>query len=504
MTGELFSRNDFLWCCAWQSTICVALGLVVSFVLRSRPARAHRVLLLAIIAAVIVPIMSMLVNHFKLGAFAAQPVATQPEPEDQLTATDYEQSETAASDNSEHMPYILKEDSAPAPAAQHIIQFTWHRLALWAWTTASLILAARLVVTFVQGFRLLRGALPLGCERIEEAVHLAKTKLGISKNVSVYFSNIVRSPMIWCWRKSPVLLLPRFVHRSQDRVDWVSVLCHELAHWKRRDQISGLLAELVVCILPWNPLLWFAKRGLVSLSEQACDDWVVAAGQPCTDYAESLLDMTPAGNMAFVPAVVRSRKGVAFRVQRILKSGCSNPQAGAAWAMAVSLVAICLAVGTAFAQTRPDRPDDSTVNESQSGQARVVHFPEGRSLGKLEIQDDNAVRELTYWFHWTGIEGPQWEYLGQAQGDVQVPAGKRLSLVVNKTAWRDLSALSKLRPDDLYRLYLPAISTDRVKPDDKCMPHIAHLTGLKSLALDQTDVTDKGLCTSPTCRPWNI
>src|SRR4030042_3045160 len=132
MTGELFSRNDFLWCCAWQSTICVALGLVVSFVLRSRPARAHRVLLLAIIAAVIVPIMSMLVNHFKLGAFAAQSVATQPEPEDQLTATDYEQSETAASDNSEQNYYILKEDSAPAPAAPHIIQFTWHRLGSWA------------------------------------------------------------------------------------------------------------------------------------------------------------------------------------------------------------------------------------------------------------------------------------------------------------------------------------------------------------------------------------
>lgn len=494
MTGEFFSRNDFLWCCAWQSTACVALGLVISFVLRSRPARAHRVLLLAMIAAVIVPTMSLLVKQYELGVFVAQPVVTQPEPEDQLTVTNYEQSETTASENFEHMPYILEEEFSSVLAGTNLKRFTWHRLALWAWATASLILAVRLVVMFVQGIRLLRRAMPLHCKRIEEAVHLAKTKLGISKKVSLYYNNIVRSPVIWCWRKSPVLLLPSVVRHSKDRVDWVSVLCHELAHWKRRDQISGLLAELVVCILPWNLLLWLAKRRLVSLSEQACDDWVVSAGRACTDYADSLLDLTPAGNMAFVPAVVRSSKGLAFRVQRILKSGCSNPRAGAAWAMAVSLAAICLAVGTAFAQTRPSSKADSTVNESQPGQARVVHFPKDRSLGKLEIQDAGAERKLTYWFHWTGIEGPQWEYLGQAQGDVRVPVGKRLSLTVNKTAWRDLSALAKLRPDDLYRLYLPALLlTDRVKPDDKCMPHIAHLTGLRNLALDRTDITEKGL-----------
>ena len=493
MIWELLSRNGSLWRCAWQSTACVALGLLVSLILRYRPARAHRVLLLAMIAAVTIPVMSMLVKHFKLGAFAARPVVTQSEPEDQLTVTYYEQLETAAAYKTKQMPDTLEEKMASSPAAQHRIQFPWYRLAILAWAAASLVLASRLVVTFIQGRCLLRRANPLRSKRIEEAVQLAREKLGISKKVSLYSSNIVLSPVIWCWRRSPVLLLPNFRDRSQDKIDWESVLCHELAHWKRRDQISGLLAELVVCILPWNPLLWLAKRELISLSEQACDDWVVAAGRSCTDYAESLLDLTPAGNMAFVPAVVRSSKGLALRIQRILKSGCSNPRAGAAWVMAVSLIALCLAVGTAFAQTRPDKLSDSTVNKSQPGKARVVHFPKDRSLGKLEIQDDSAVRELTYWFHWTGIKGPQWEYLGQARGDVHVPAGKCLSLIVNKTAWRDLSPLSKLQSDDLYKLSLYALPTDRVKPGDKCMSHIAHLTGLKSLNIRTTDVSDRGL-----------
>jgi len=61
-----------------------------------------------------------------------------------------------------------------------------------------------------------------------------------------------------------------------------------------------------------------------------------------------------------------------------------------------------------------------------SSPARIVHFPADRSLGKLYTQDADTVRELTYWFHWTGTGEGELEYLCEAQGDVQVPAGKRL------------------------------------------------------------------------------
>jgi len=72
------------------------------------------------------------------------------------------------------------------------------------------------------------------------------------------------------------------------------------------------------------PLLWWAKFRLIALSEQACDDWVVATGQSGADYAESLLDLTPEGQMAFIPAVVSTRKGLPDRVRRILKDHCGN------------------------------------------------------------------------------------------------------------------------------------------------------------------------------------
>ncbi len=123
---------------------------------------------------------------------------------------------------------------------------------------------------------------------------------------------------------------------------------------------------------------------------------------------------------------------------------------------------------------------------------RVVNFPKDRSLGQLYIQDAGSVRQLNYWFHWTDTGEAASQYLGEAQGEVHVPAGKRLFLTVNQTAWKDLSWLSKLGPDDLYGLGFSVLLAEPDKPSDQCMEHIAHLTGLKHLGLDRTDVTDKG------------
>ena len=67
MTGEIFLAESFLWSCLWQSTIFIAAGLLGSFLLRHRSARAHRVLFLAMITAVIVPAASLLVKNYELG-----------------------------------------------------------------------------------------------------------------------------------------------------------------------------------------------------------------------------------------------------------------------------------------------------------------------------------------------------------------------------------------------------------------------------------------------------
>jgi Leucine-rich repeat (LRR) protein len=179
------------------------------------------------------------------------------------------------------------------------------------------------------------------------------------------------------------------------------------------------------------------------------------------------------------PPVIGSKMGFSGRISPIQKDSYVNPRAGAALALGMSIVVTCLTIGVAFAQTLPNRSE-----------FKIVHFPEDRSLGKLYIQDMKESKEFEFWFHWTRV-GEESEYLCEAKGDVRVPAGKRLSLTINPAALNDLSGLSKLRPDDLYGMGFNI--SQRNPATDDCLLHLAHLTGLKSLNISRTDITDNGM-----------
>ena len=127
-----------------------------------------------------------------------------------------------------------------------------------------------------------------------------------------------------------------------------------------------------------------------------------------------------------------------------------------------------------------------------SSLGRVLRFPSDRPVGRIYVQDQGGTRKLTYWFHWTGIEGPPWEYFCEAQGDVRIPAAKHVQLTINVDSWHDLSWLTKLQPDDLYSLGF-AGTEGRVRPGDTRLKPVTHLTGLKVLMLDGSDITDWGM-----------
>jgi Leucine-rich repeat (LRR) protein len=104
-------------------------------------------------------------------------------------------------------------------------------------------------------------------------------------------------------------------------------------------------------------------------------------------------------------------------------------------------------------------------------------------------------RHIDTFFYW--IDGAGWydkaEYVGEATGDVTVPAGKRLGLIVSQEACRDLSPLSKLRPDALFMLSVPDVDMGGPTSGDRGMHHIASLSGLKVLQLGNTNISGKGL-----------
>ncbi len=413
-----------------QGTACLAVGLAFSYGLRHRPARAHQVLLTALLASVLMPTLYLAAGYYGLGLLASKPVVPCSTPAlggvlspaegggatDIRLLPDLPTSEAAAEPT---LPEMEPVGAIPTPPAT-AVDMPWSVIALLGWGAITAVLLLRLLLRFALGLRLLRVGQPLDSEHLRRAIDGARNRLGVIQPVGIRCSERVQSPIIWCWGRQPVLLMQTAASNGPKGTDWAGVFCHELAHWRRRDHLTGLFAELLAAMLPWHPLLWWARSRLLKLSEQACDDWVLATGQNGVDYAEVLLGLAAERQMAFLPTVIGKEKTMHMRIRRIIKDSGSDPRLGTGWALAVGALALCTTVGVAVAQRRPAGPEPMDPPPAKVFQERreieVRESPEAdqqriatkRVLGRLMKQADEKKEMLA-----KGNELPEEERLAQ-------------------------------------------------------------------------------------------
>src|SRR5579872_6256956 len=100
------------------------------------------------------------------------------------------------------------------------------------------------------------------------------------------------------------------------------VLLHELAHVRRGDVATQLVARLAVILNWWNPLAWTAWRKFLEERERATDDLVLGAGARPSDYAGRLVEvaraMQPAPNLGWAAVAMARRSELEGRVASIL------------------------------------------------------------------------------------------------------------------------------------------------------------------------------------------
>jgi len=119
---------------------------------------------------------------------------------------------------------------------------------------------------------------------------------------------------------------------------------------------------------------------------------------------------------------------------------------------------------------------EETASAEKSGpskltadKTRIVHFPKDRSLGTLYVRDSDIEGRKS----WEG-----WKELGQARGEISVPEGKELRLVVREKTFENLADLSVLGANDIQDLTVNCRNLQ-----DADMVHLKGLTGLQSLTL---------------------
>jgi beta-lactamase regulating signal transducer with metallopeptidase domain len=130
--------------------------------------------------------------------------------------------------------------------------------------------------------------------RVEDGVWLSLTqrlanRLGVTRPLILLRGEKLAVPVTW-GIVYPAVLLP------QDADEWTEerrrfVLVHEMAHVKRFDALTQLLAQLSLAIFWFDPLVWLAAHRMRVEREHACDDYVLRDGTTPSLYAGELLEM---------------------------------------------------------------------------------------------------------------------------------------------------------------------------------------------------------------------
>jgi Leucine-rich repeat (LRR) protein len=184
-----------------------------------------------------------------------------------------------------------------------------------------------------------------------------------------------------------------------------------------------------------------------------------------------------------------------------------------------AIVLVTLGMVTGLQSDAASSPDSGAA----AAPTKVLHFPQDHSLGRLCVEDPNLGspalelgRDLSLPL---GLDpkrvalGGDSDFVGLARGDVVVPAGRNIHLITllqprqedfarlpygSRMSLRnrfssdpdDLSGLSELGPNDLYKLNVSSMIA-RADADRRILAPISRLTGLQILMLCETGITNE-------------
>jgi TonB family protein len=178
-----------------------------------------------------------------------------------------------------------------------------------------------------------------------------------------------RSMPMACGVFKPAIFLP------PDAAGWTAsqremVLSHELAHVRRGDMATHLIARAALSVYWWNPLSWMAWREFLKERERAADDLVLLSGARASDYAAHLLDIARSlqveRSLGAAAACMARPSQLEGRLLAILDSGLDRKSVARVSALATAVAAVLLvapfaAIHAQDTSTAPPADVDATI-----------------------------------------------------------------------------------------------------------------------------------------------
>jgi HEAT repeat protein/beta-lactamase regulating signal transducer with metallopeptidase domain len=215
------------------------------------------------------------------------------------------------------------------------------------------------------------------------------------------------------------------------------VLLHELAHVKRRDCLTHLLAQAACACYWFNPLAWLAAKRARTERERACDDLVIASGTRGSDYADELLEMARAmrgdrfaGLLAGASLAMAHRSQLEGRLIAILDPRL--PRAGVSRARTLAAIALCCCAVAPLGALQPWTATDEAKRESVADAVLPAETPAMPAEPKAvsDTSSEGATGQMMQGPQ--GMQPPQGPQMPQEMQGPQIPQPPQPTPIFNQ------------------------------------------------------------------------
>ena len=345
-------------------TMILASALLVQFLLLGSTAARHAILLWALVAVGVVPLVYLAVVSWELPPVVRLPF------QDLLPQLGQSTFDTPVIG-----PTPVSASSPDAVAYGKILGIVW--------VLGLLVGLLRIGHGLLVAHRWKRSATPLAdvasratLEQVREVLDGSLPPVLVSDEAQVPVT-------IGCFR--PVVLVPLSLLNQLDPKQLLHVLLHECAHAVRRDPLVGLYQRIVSSALWFHPLVFLTNWLLDGLRERLCDNHALRTTTPAA-YTRTLLlvarSLTPVNQAVPSTPLFRSRRQLERRVAKILTPGRNVMVQLPTWKTAVIAVAL---LSTGFVLTcwaASPMPRDTGYNLSH-----VVNF----EMGATQLRDGDHI-----------------------------------------------------------------------------------------------------------------
>lgn len=262
------------------------------------------------------------------------------------------------------------------------VRSNWDQILLSIWGLGSLAYILASMHGIRQFKRLLSASVGAPDEVASASSRLAR-KLGLNRCPPIRVIEMPIPPLVWSLGIRPIVLLPSGLLKGLKEPQRDSVLAHELAHVRRRDDLVRWLEIVTLFIFWWNPLAWLARCKLREAEEECCDAWVVwMLPHERRDYGEALLKtiefltdrpvMRVTGGSTFGSAFYKRR------IEMILKQNISRKMS---WKASVLVATFAVCILPAAAQIRSNEEGNGVDKALRSaGEASGEQTTDSMSL----------------------------------------------------------------------------------------------------------------------------